>query len=248
MSEPMNPELGGVSARISRLSQVVNDQTRSTHKKQKTYMVVGGCVILCCFVFLFSLTAKASKLDADSLTQIARLQVEQQLPEGRKEIVMYLENEAPQLVSRVLASFLNLVPELRSHLVAGMTEKMTVINNEIEQRFEEQFVRSMQATKSDIDRAFPNATEAEKLEKLVEKVADDFNKGIEVAMGEMYPEYSAEMNRIHSYLVDLEQKDPTEMTVRERTHKEIIETMLRLMLRQKEMNSGKPALETVFKK
>ena len=233
----MTDDFPRLRSRIADLGRGMVKRNQQRQRRQRTYALVGGTVIVVCFTFLFSLTSLAAKLDADALTQIARLEVQNQLPEGRARVKGYLEAEAPRLVEQILRSFMEMIPQLRERVVAGITTELEVINKDFEDKLFEQFQKSLSASKSDIDRAFPDATEEEKLRKLFQVVAKDFSRGINAAVNEVYPQYAAEMNRLESYLEDLNSRELGELTDKQRTHREIIQTMLRLMIREKEGNA-----------
>ena len=222
-----------VHSKVQKIRSGINAQTQASNRKQKIYMIIGTIVIVSSFFSLLSLTTTASKLDAQALTQIARLQVEQQLPEGRESVKTYLETEAPALIQQLVDSLLGMLPDLRGLVAEGFEKKMAEVQEQVETQLRTKLNAALQSARANIDRAFPDTSEQEKMEKLVAYVARDFEKSVEICFDEIYPEYSAEMNRIRSYLADLNHKDDSQLTDRERTHKEIFQTLLRLMLREK---------------
>ena len=111
--------IADLQSRVMGIRSGVEAQTKACNRKQKIYMILGSIVIASSFFSLLSLTATASKLDAQALTQIARQQVERQLPEGRESVKAYLESEAPELVEQLVGSLLGMLPDLRGLVAKG---------------------------------------------------------------------------------------------------------------------------------
>lgn len=234
MSDELEKNLGELRGQTQRLCRLVCEQKRQSQKKQKAYVTAGILLILACFVFLTRLTSSVSQLDAETLTQMARLAVERHLPESRENVGTYLKSEAPVVVSGLLRSFIKALPELRRLAVENAETTLVAANAELKTLLLSQMKTALESAKGNIEQAHPELDESERLEKVVAQAADQFTAGIDASMTELYPQYAAEMNRVKVYLEKLQQTDPEKLTQREKNHKEIIETLLRLMVRESE--------------
>ncbi len=215
--------------RIQSLERMVTGWEFLNRKKQKIYLFSGIALILVCNLCLLSLTRNAFQLDAQTLTQIGRAEVERQLPVEMENLRLYLKEQAPQVISHLLRASLNMFPKLRFAIVQDVNEKTLNMTED----FEGYYVGTMKAvieeTKRNIDQLNSNKTDLEKFEMLVTHTIDEF-RGVSSAMfRELYPHYASEMERIKSFLVDLQHKEDSQLGERERIQKELIQTLLRLM-------------------
>jgi len=238
MTAPQDPSQAAQNAdplqgRIIALRQQVEHRARAARTKQTLAMILGTGLTALVIVCMSAVTNLARKLDAGSLAQIGRQQVEAHLPDGRVAVEGYLRREAPELVGRALTGFVELMPRLRQMVVKDLGAKLSVINEQFEQRVVAQMTDAIGKTKAKIDQEWPDASDKEKLEKLVETVAGDFNANVRVATAALYPEYQNEMSRITSYLDELSSKDPASLTDSDRQRKEIIQILLQLIERER---------------
>ena len=221
-------DVDGLEQRIQQLQHMVSEQTRGHRRRRGIVIVVGVLVFLTSFCTLASLTADASKLDAPAVLQIVRHRLEEQLPERREELREYLEAEAPNIIACGLETLSGAIPKLRGRAVSHLREKLKPINQKLERELVALWQKRVHQTRAQLAVAYPDASDAEQLRMLVADVSDQFEKNVESTLDALYPQYSAEMSRIHAYLIDLQRKDPSELTEKEQLHKEIIVTLLRL--------------------
>ena len=198
-------------------------------------LIGGGLVFFISFLSLASLTADASKLDAPTVMQIVRQRLEKQLPERREELQAYLEAEAPDIIASGLDALLGAVPKLRGQALGHLRSQLQPRTQELERELVARWRESVNETRGRLAVAHPGANEAEQLLMLIATISDQFKQNVEVTLDTLYPQYTAEMSRIHAYLIDLQRKDASELTEKERLNKEIIVTLLRLAI-QSEMS------------
>lgn len=229
-SEKPSREVEQIHARVQNLRHLVAHQVKKAKKRRRTYLVAGACLVLVSAAALGNLTRLTFALDAKTLTEIGRAHVESSLPTSREAIKTVLETEAPRLVSGVLASAVGTLPALRPLLVREVSEKTRLSTEIFEQQLLTEMQRAIQSTKADIDQAYPEATDTEKLDRLVSSVAAKFNENVQSSFEALYPEYAAEMERVHTLLETLRTKDEKALTPKERLQKEIIQTVLRMAI------------------
>jgi hypothetical protein len=217
-------------ARIQNLRHVIAHQVEKARRRRRTYLITGVCLVALSAVALGNLTRLTFALDAKALTEIGRAEVEKSLPGSREAAKALLEAEAPRLVSGVISSAIGVLPALRPMLVQEVSEKTRLSTEIFESQFVSEMQRVIQTTKSDIDQAYPEANEAERLDRLVSSVATKFNENVESSFHALYPEYSAEMERIRILLETLRTKSEKDLTPKEKLQKEIIQTVLRLAI------------------
>ena len=89
---------------------------------------------------------------------------------------------------------------------------------------------SIRATSAQLDQQFPDLGEVATVEKLYSVVASDFVENIQILTNELYPKYVAEITRVQTFLDDLNKRDESELSSKEQMQKELIRTLLKLML------------------
>lgn len=222
-----------LAATVSRLQSQVQKKASSAKRKQQTVFVLGAILAIAVVISMTALTRMTRQLDAGALAQIGRIEVQKRLPEGRAQVQSYLRAEAPHLVGQALRGLVDMIPRLRALVLRDLNSKVDAINEEFERKVIAQMTESIHKSKADIDKAWPKATDEEKLTKLVGAVAADFNTNIEAATNELYPAYQAEMSRVTAYIDRLCSTDASQLTEAEREQKEMIETLLRLIFRER---------------
>jgi hypothetical protein len=231
------PQLSGLESRLHNLFHSHHRQVEKVNARRKTIVTISVVLILMSSFCLFSLTSLFFQLDAQALTQIGRLEVEKALPEGRRTLAQSLKQEAPNLVREALLHLVDrMLPEARRHVETSLDERLLPLTAEYEQRFAEQMTATIRSSRDDLDRAQLEGSDSDKLALLFELTADEFNRGVKSALDIVYPQYKAEIDRVGSYLGGLSSTDDDKLTRRERTHKELIQTFLRLVVME---NQGK---------
>lgn len=233
-NQPENPtgDHKALSSRLQALENLISNLDRKHQKKRIIYWVAGVSLTVVCIFSLASLTSMTFKLDAETVTELGRLEVERHMPEGMKSLRGYLRQEAPHLVSQMLRALLGQLPQLRAVLVEEMDTRTQAATEQFEKDLRAAMTDAIRTTKKNIENDVPGASDAEKLERLVQGVAARFRKNVANASEALYPHYAAELNRIQSFLVDLQRKDESELSEREKVQKEIIETILHLLARE----------------
>lgn len=227
-------EIEHLRHKLAGLHDRLHNKVSSNQAKQNLVLILGSGMVVLVIVSMLALTKMTRQLDAEALAQIGRIQVQKNLPSGRRTVQDYLHREAPSIVGSAMGGLVQMLPRLRALLVKDLNAKVDVINAEFEQRIVARMVSAVHESKGEIDRAWPHASDEERLTRLVESVAQDFNTNIKAATTELYPHYAAEMAQIHAYLEDLSHASPDELSVEDRQRREIIETLLLLVAREKE--------------
>jgi len=221
-------EASRIGARVVGLRQRIDERTDSKRKKQNLILIVGTSLLLLCTFALTRLTIQGRQLDAEGLTQIGRLELEQRLPDTVRVLEAKLEEDAPKLVQDGMNRMIAVLPELRMQLVNNLNERIDELNTSFQDKLKVVMQQTVKKTKRELDAAFPNKSDREKLEMLVARVAVKFKENFADILTVLYPKYSAEMRRVKSELLKLKQKRPADLTRSERLKKEIIETMVEL--------------------
>jgi hypothetical protein len=194
--------------------------------------VVGGLLAVVCIVCLSAVTRLGRRLDTDALAQLGRAELVARLPDTRAALEDHLEREAPHVVRASLDGLLELMPRVGQMASAELTQHLAQINADFEERVVQLMAESIQGTHQRLAGAWPELSGAQRLERLVGEVAADFNATFAEAVEALYPEYELEMTRLRSRLVMLRDADAEMLSERDRLQREIIETMLRLILRE----------------
>lgn len=233
MSAPTPEELGNavchLRTRVQRIVDAVGSRTRRADNRRNIHLAAAGLITALVVVSFTMLTNMAFRLDAQALTQIGRLQMEQKLPESREALTRYLKERAPSLTSDLLWALVGALPELRPIVLRELESQLEVLAAEFEDTLAESAAVSVEAARENLEARYPGMSQAEKIDRLVADVTESFNRTMAGLYAELYPQYSREMHRVESYLSSLRDKDPAQLTSRERTEKELIQTLLRLV-------------------
>lgn len=215
--------------RIEVLRHDVALRTRKTEDRNSIHLAIGGLVMVLIVVSFTFLTNMAFRLDAEALTQIGRHKVEQNLPQGREALSKYLEERAPSVTSQLLWALVGALPELRPVVLRELDGELQRLAGNFEKDVTQVAEAAVKSAKEDLDAKYPGLDDTEKMDRLITAVTRKFNENVATLYAGLYPQYSREMQRVDGYLKRLRDKDPTQLTDRERTEREMIETILRLI-------------------
>ena len=238
-SNESNPETTAyVIQRMEALEATLLER-REDYRKRRTVYLGTGLVLFTLAIFsLTSLTRLSSRLDAASVAQLGRLAVEKHLPDSMQNLQRYLKAQSGHVVRNVVESAIDGVPLLRASLVQNLAERLRLVSTELETRLTEQMAASIGASRTAIDLQGADLTETERLEVLLKEVVSKFRTNSRIVFHEIYPQYVSEIGRIEAFLVDLQSKDSADMSTKERAQKEMIETLLRIITREKYTPAG----------
>jgi hypothetical protein len=232
--EENNTDMEALCTRVQELTTQINEFAAKRRRKQRITAIVGVLLAVTVSFSLGGLTNMTKRLDAEAIAQIGRQKIQDRLPGARVKVQNYLEAEAPRIVGNTLRSMMNSLPHVRGFIFKGLNTKLDELNFEFEKKTLTAMTTFVQESKIDIDNAFPDMTDREKLEKLVDHVSRRFADTIAESTRNLYPAYKEEMGRLIAHLDNLEHKDPATLTDKEKTHKEIIQTLLQMLERRQE--------------
>lgn len=221
---------------LERLEQLrVDAAERAASKRRKRLITIfaGSLIGILMTVSLSSLTDMVRRLDAEALAQIGRGAVARHLPPSRLALEDYLVAEAPRLVGQSLRELIEVLPRVRAFLTRGLSDRLDAINAEFQDEILHLMHETIRRSRDKIASDYPDLPEREQLEMLVADLAVGFNVNVTDATQALHPEYQSEMSRIADTLRRLRDTDVAELTEDERTKREIIETMLQLIVRER---------------
>jgi hypothetical protein len=236
MSENQSPgnnvEAAALEARVKQLRAKCDDETRKCEKKRKTSLIAGVALIIVCILCLSRVTSLFFQLDAEALTQIGRIEVEKHLPGSREALQKHLQTMAPEFIETLIKQTLELLPKARQQLTDTMSERLDHLTSTHEAEIRQRLVEGVLGTRTEIDTKLKGASEEEKLEALVAHVCGEFQKVMDASILALYPEFCRELDRIDDYMTSLSGTDTEKLTSKERLHKELIQTFLRMIVTQ----------------
>jgi hypothetical protein len=222
-----------LESRLRSLRERSGAEARRSNSKRKVLLAAGLALNAVCIVCLARVTSLFFALDAQALTQIGRLEVEKRLPDSRAAAAAHLKEMAPGFVRSLLEATLDLLPAARQRVVADLEQRLDAVTSAHEAALTQHLNEAVSRTRADLDTKMPEATDAEKLEALVAHVCAEFEKAVGAGINELYPEYSREMDRLTQYLTSLNATEDAKLSPKERLHKELIQTFLRLMVAER---------------
>ncbi len=229
-SSSESSKLDNLEARVRGLRQSIAQQHKKAAKKRTKYLVAGSVLTLVSCFGLGSITSLVSKLDAQAVTQIGRQHVERHLPTGTANFATYLSTEAPTVVKHTLRSLLlDLLPQLRLTLVKHLDQRLTRMVREGETLLVAEMQEAIKTSKISLETRYPDLDDKEILTQLVAVVAETFSEKIDALLWMLYPQYEAEIRRVHDFVNGLATSDDQSLTPKERTQKELIRSLLRLI-------------------
>lgn len=227
---PESSQLDALEARVRKLRESVAQQQKNAAKKRTKYLACGGVLTLVSCISLGAMTSKIATLDAHAVTQIGRQHFEKHLPAGRASLATYLTSQAPAAVRHTLRTLVDdLLPELRARLVDHLDKRLRRILAEGEATLAADMENVIATAKTRLEARYPDLSEKERLEKLVATVAESFRKNTITLLDVVYPQYKAEITRLERFVKGLASSDDELLTPKERTQKELIRTLLRLI-------------------
>lgn len=221
-----------LESRIAVLAADAELRAASKLRRQNLTSMVGVLLAIGCILGLGAVTRLGRKLDADALAQIGRAEIEEHLPASRAALQEYLESEAPRLVSGSVRSLLTLLPQVRRLVTEGLVTEFEGMNKKVEEEFSTWIGLELAEAKQRLHEDYPHMGDREQVEMLVADLSANFSANFALSTDSLYPLYQEEMQRLSRELVALQVADPATLTDEQRAKKDIIETMLRLILRE----------------
>jgi hypothetical protein len=221
-----------LQAKLDSLQRIAAAELERSRKKQKVSAIIGVALCVVCALALGNVTRLTFQLDANALSQIGRSEVERRLPEGRESAKSLLAAEAPRVVGSVIQGLIDTVPQFRQLIFVQLQDHGRTLLIELETRLLQELQQVIEDGRKRIDLEMPSAKPEEKIVRLTAIVADQFHGNMSEVIQALYPEYAREIERVRVYLEHLRTTDEARLTPKERTHKEIIRTMLRIAVRE----------------
>lgn len=222
-----------VAARIKNLVRTLEQSRDQQQRRKKRTIFLGAALLSICGISMGLLTKKVSQLDAQALTGMGREQLERELPKRLDLLESHLAGQAPQLCAQLLHSSLELIPRVREEIQNDVEARLAAVLATYEPKLEEVMVEAVTSSKLQLKEGVPGETDEERIVQLVTAVGEHFKSATRVAHSELYPQYSAELNRVKSFLVDLQAKDASQITHRESIQRDLIQTLLQLIARER---------------
>lgn len=219
--------------RIQGLSSRIEAQAKAKALKQRVILAAGVVLILMSGFVLTRLTVQGRDLDAEAMTMIGRNEIEKRLPGAREKLQWHLKSQAPQIVGEAYQALVDMLPGLRVYLMKDLNARIDELNASFENNLSKLLADRIQASKERIDSQYPELSDREKVERLITDVSNEFNRQYAAAVETLYVDYSKEMSRVSQNIVELRGSRPGEMSDEERIKREIIETMVQIMRREK---------------
>ena len=222
---------GDPCARVRHYRAQLFELRQKSVRKQKVYQRAGIALTGILVVYLSVLTGKLFQLDAHAITEFGRLEVQKQIPGGAESLRSHLKAQAPFLIARVLQSILESVPTLRESVTKDFLAKNSVIMEQFEEQMTDIAAEAIRAGREKLDSMEGDSSDLEKFDLLTKAVLAEVRKEVSAAFLALQPQYTAELQRVQDYLKELQHKSEEELTERQKVHKELILTVIQLVMR-----------------
>ncbi len=236
---PNDNEISLLQRRVETLTRSLATDRRRVERKRKTFVAVGGAVTVLCTIGFWTLTSMAFQLDADALATIGRFKVESQLPEGRERVHDYLVAKAPEITSYAIGALMSCVPSVRPYILSQLEKQLATFTAEYEASLGKLLEDSFAASKAELETRYPALSDAERVDKLVSIAAAKFNANVANLYRALYPGYAEQIKLVENYLLGLRNKPEHQLTPREKAEKEMIQTLLALIVREQQAQDAR---------
>ncbi|RKY16115.1 MAG: hypothetical protein DRQ55_18685 [Planctomycetota bacterium] len=231
LGTPSNDSIARAQARIADLSAQIEAQSLAARKRHGIILSVVCLMGLVMSFGMSQIVALADTLDVDTLAYLGRREAEQQLPLGREALQDSLQSQAPELVAAALRSALDSVPAVRGMLVGQLNTQLNSLHADFESQTIVLVGEAIRTARSSIDQAYPDSSEEDKELRVAHAAASDVSEGFRQALTELYPAYAGRMRQLVIHLERLAVTPAAQLSERDRTQRELIETMLQLAAR-----------------
>ena len=191
------------------LDEVRSDLEREDRRSvSRAWVGVGLRIFFLLFVagYMTWVHSAVSRLDADSLTKIAAMQLEERLPQMRADLRDYAIARAPEVIDKARDLLLELPAQLRkkveSQLLARSDELIARLESDVDIALGVVIDDQIEAIRT----ALPDGSPEDQLDALILGLSDTFRDTMIAAVDELYEQYSAEVTKLNDHLIHL-QKD-----------------------------------------
>lgn len=220
--------------RLQRLRNEVAAQSEAARKRQAFVLMAMSVMAVVMMFGLSQVNQLATQMDSSTLARIGGMHAVQNLPEGRQAIEKVLADRAPELIAESVEVALNSLPSFRALLVEQVHSSLGEIHSEFERSTVRELTLALREAKMAIDRAYPEASDEEKFLLVAKTAIDDFRFDFDRSLDDLYPSYSVPMKQMNEYMGYLAESEDHELTRAEQRKREIIETVLQLIVRYRE--------------
>ncbi len=193
----------------------------SAQKKEIRGIAVLACLIVFVLTYMTWLYTQLAKLDASVLTRIVGAKVEESLPEMQLRLRDELVRMTPDIVREAETFVLESPARFRAELEVRIVEEARRLTAKVEAELDKYLTENLQHTIALLKQANASATPESAFDELLAEVRAEYKTKIKTLLDGMYFDYRSAMDRVHSYLVRLE--NSPNLTEPEKLDKQIIE-------------------------
>ena len=204
---------------------------RKATVRAKAWIAVRIFLILFVVGYMTWIFSAVSRLDAQELTRIAAVSIEEKLPQFRADLRDFAIERAPELTDQARDMLLQIPGHLREAVEGPLIEK----TDDLIVRFETDLNGAISTVIDDqielIRAEFPDGTPEEQLDAIILGISDNFSETTREALDGMYEDYVQELQNLNARLNHL-LRSP-DLTESEKIDKQLIEAWMILVHRHK---------------
>lgn len=228
-----SPAPNGLRGEVQALRRQIAEHERQLVSRRVKILTAGLVVAAASVVSFAFLTARVLELDARTVAKTGRIHLQRHIPAGRATIQSYLTAEAPNIVGATFRTMADQMPDLRNALARSVESLLDGALAEGESEYRRSIRNEVAKAWADVERDFPGLDDSARLDKLLDRVSAHFNEGVTRVYAELQPDCSREMARLRGEIDRLGATPAAELTLRERTEKEMMQTLLQICAQER---------------
>lgn len=209
---------------IDDLIEDYSDRTEAVHRKARSRITMTAAlvVVVCCYMgWLYH---SISKLDAEAVTEIARVEVQSRLPEMGERLEQMAIEAAPAVMDQAEDAILSAPAALRDSVESRLLSGTDAVIDETAHKLDEALTAAIAPNLDAMEQSFGDDTPT--LDDMVASLRESYRTNLQGMTDELYVAYAQEISGVDDFLVRL--KTAEDLSPRERAQKEIIEASVAL--------------------
>jgi len=223
----MSRENGSTQELLAGVREDLEREQHTAARRAKVWIGVQCLLIVFVFSYMSWISSSLSSMDAQSLTRMVAVEVEEEIPHLRAALRDHALELAPQLTDQAQDLFLQIPTRLRE----SIENQLLAESDRIIAQFEEEFNAALGALIDErietVQAAHPDLPPEQQLDNVVAGVSGLFRDTVIEAVDELYIEYAGTVQKLNAHLLHLQRSD--ELTETEQIDKELLETWMILV-------------------
>jgi hypothetical protein len=223
----MKPESASTPELMAQVREDLEREQKNTARRSKMWIALQCLLIVFVISYMTWLSGAVSSMDAESLTRMVAVEIEEEIPHVRAAVRDHALQLAPQLTDQAQELFLEIPTRLRENI----ENQLLTESDKLMAHFEAELNAGLTAIIDErievVQAAYPDLPADQQLDNVVMGVSGLFRDAVIEAVDELYIEHAGTIEKLNAHLVHLQRSE--ELTESERIDKELLETWMLLV-------------------